>query len=247
MKNNIIRMRTTRIIPHAVACLLLTSVTPAAPVPVPIINPSFESDVVPMCTWSEGQILGWEWDTGRSGVEDNCHLPPPDGEQSLWIHQGSVTQVLPTTAVPGATYTMRVWIGHDPSSFFPDYRLHLWAGNEVLIGVDTPVLPGGGDWIEAVQQVICPPDLTHDLPLRVGVTSLWINDSHEMEVDWFRLEIDLCPADLAEPFGLLDLADVNTFVSGFVTLNPIADLNADGLVDLADVNAFVSSFLTGCP
>ncbi|USO00010.1 MAG: hypothetical protein H6810_04940 [Phycisphaeraceae bacterium] len=56
-----------------------------------------------------------------------------------------------------------------------------------------------------------------------------------------------CPADLAPPFGLLDLADVTTFVTGFVGLDPIADLNADGLFDLADVNLFVSSFLGGCP
>jgi hypothetical protein len=53
-------------------------------------------------------------------------------------------------------------------------------------------------------------------------------------------------ADLAEPFGLLDLADVTAFVAGFVAMSPIADLNADGLFDLADINLFVTSFLGGC-
>lgn len=56
-----------------------------------------------------------------------------------------------------------------------------------------------------------------------------------------------CPADLAEPFGTLDLSDVTAFVSGFVGQDPIADLNGDGLYDLADVTTFVNSFLAGCP
>jgi len=56
-----------------------------------------------------------------------------------------------------------------------------------------------------------------------------------------------CPADLAEPFGVLDLSDVGAFVEGFVTQNPIADLNGDGVWDLNDVSIFVESFVAGCP
>jgi len=55
------------------------------------------------------------------------------------------------------------------------------------------------------------------------------------------------PADLAEPFGLLDLADINAFTAGFVAMEPIADLNADGLFDLSDIILFVESFTAGCP
>ena len=55
------------------------------------------------------------------------------------------------------------------------------------------------------------------------------------------------PADLAAPFGLLDLADVVAFTSGFVAQDPVADLDGNGLFDLADVNLFVTSFLAGCP
>ena len=54
-------------------------------------------------------------------------------------------------------------------------------------------------------------------------------------------------ADLAAPFGLLDLADISAFTIGFVAMDPIADLNPDGLFDLSDVNFFVMSFLAGCP
>ena len=56
-----------------------------------------------------------------------------------------------------------------------------------------------------------------------------------------------CPADLAEPFGLLDLADITAFATGFLAMGPVADLVADGLFDLSDINAFVTAFTAGCP
>ncbi len=55
-------------------------------------------------------------------------------------------------------------------------------------------------------------------------------------------------ADVAEPFGVLDLADVQAFVSAFVNQDPLADLAEPfGVLDLLDVVEFVTSFLGGCP
>jgi hypothetical protein len=45
-------------------------------------------------------------------------------------------------------------------------------------------------------------------------------------------------ADLAEPFGVLDLGDLNAFVVGFTAQDPIADIDANGTFDLGDINAF---------
>ncbi len=56
-----------------------------------------------------------------------------------------------------------------------------------------------------------------------------------------------CPADLAEPFGVLDLADIGAFVAGFTAGDPVADLDGNGVLDLADINLFIASFLAGCP
>lgn len=57
-----------------------------------------------------------------------------------------------------------------------------------------------------------------------------------------------CIADLAPPFGVLDLADVQAFIAGFLAQNPIADLAPPfGVWDLADVQAFVAAFVAGCP
>jgi hypothetical protein len=56
------------------------------------------------------------------------------------------------------------------------------------------------------------------------------------------------PADLAEPFGVLDLNDVNAFVEGFLSGDPdLGDLNGDGVLDLGDVGLFIESFFGGCP
>ena len=54
-------------------------------------------------------------------------------------------------------------------------------------------------------------------------------------------------ADLAEPFGLLDGADVNAFITAFGGGDDAADLNDDGVVDGADVNTFITQFGAGCP
>jgi hypothetical protein len=54
---------------------------------------------------------------------------------------------------------------------------------------------------------------------------------------------DVCSrADLAEPCGTLDLADIVAFVTGFSGGDPISDFNNDGLFDLQDIVAFVSAF-----
>jgi hypothetical protein len=54
-------------------------------------------------------------------------------------------------------------------------------------------------------------------------------------------------ADLAEPYGVLDLADINAFVVAFTTQDPAGDLNGDGIYDLSDITDFVSAFTGGCP
>jgi len=56
------------------------------------------------------------------------------------------------------------------------------------------------------------------------------------------------PADLAPPFGFLDLADTDAFIGAFLAADPAADLAPPfGFFDLADTDAFIGAFLAGCP
>ena len=54
-------------------------------------------------------------------------------------------------------------------------------------------------------------------------------------------------ADQAEPYTVLDLADLVAFVSAFVEGDARADITRDGLFDLSDLVGFVALFNAGCP
>jgi len=54
--------------------------------------------------------------------------------------------------------------------------------------------------------------------------------------------------DSARPFGVLDLADISAFITGFAEADPAADLAVPfGTWDLADLVRFVTGFSDGCP
>ncbi|MEM7756441.1 MAG: hypothetical protein AAF297_12510 [Planctomycetota bacterium] len=58
----------------------------------------------------------------------------------------------------------------------------------------------------------------------------------------------LFTADLAEPFAVLGMEDVDAFIAGFVAGDCAFDFDGSGYVDLGDVDVFLSLFLGGsCP
>jgi subtilisin-like proprotein convertase family protein len=57
-----------------------------------------------------------------------------------------------------------------------------------------------------------------------------------------------CPADLAEPNGVLDFFDVAAFLNAFGNQLPAADFAPpSGVFDFFDVAGFLSAFSAGCP
>jgi hypothetical protein len=70
-------------------------------------------------------------------------------------------------------------------------------------------------------------------------------DLLEERVDLDRVAFGVCAADLAEPFGTLDLSDINAFATAFTANDPAADLIRDGIYDLADITQFITAF-TDC-
>ncbi|MEM7755359.1 MAG: GC-type dockerin domain-anchored protein [Planctomycetota bacterium] len=55
-------------------------------------------------------------------------------------------------------------------------------------------------------------------------------------------------ADVAPPFGVLDLSDVDAFITAYTAQTDLADLAPPtGVFDLADVDAFIMAFNAGCP
>ena len=55
-------------------------------------------------------------------------------------------------------------------------------------------------------------------------------------------------ADIAEPFGLLDLSDIQSFISAFTHNSCRGDFSTPwGVFDLADIQRYIASFVDGCP
>jgi subtilisin-like proprotein convertase family protein len=81
---------------------------------------------------------------------------------------------------------------------------------------------------------------------RAGNSAVW--QSFEIRVHGTPLGEGPCAAvDLAEPFGLLDLSDINAFVVAFLTADPSADLAAPyGTLNEDDISEFVVLFAAGC-
>ena len=89
----------------------------------------------------------------------------------------------------------------------------------------------------------------------IGYAEVWnadlLNPSLQPSIVAFAEALDdAAPcgdADLAEPFGVLDLADINAFLTAFQNAEPAGDLTCDGVFDLADLGQFVGAFVAGCP
>lgn len=95
---------------------------------------------------------------------------------------------------------------------------------------------------------------TDSVRLRFRARDLGAGSLVEAAVDDLRVELVGCVdepgniADLAAPFGVLDLSDITAFVAGFTGQDPISDLAPPaGVWDLADVSAFVAAFVAGTP
>jgi hypothetical protein len=111
-------------------------------------------------------------------------------------------------------------------------------------------VPSSGDF--GLVEVLLPASAAHDaLSVAIEVqggapADAWRLD--DLELGGESRDDSDCLADLAPPFGVLDLGDINAFATAFSASDPLADLALPfGVFDLADVNAFVTSFVSGCP
>jgi hypothetical protein len=84
----------------------------------------------------------------------------------------------------------------------------------------------------------------------VAVTSGTLPPDVAVRLDHQANAVDVnfvCLADLLAPFGVLDLIDINAFVTAFLNRQPPADLAAPiGVFDLADISTFITAFNTTC-
>lgn len=92
-----------------------------------------------------------------------------------------------------------------------------------------------------------PVDGTIQLTLSAGSGEFMFLNAIKLEIEGGAGEPGCNIADIAEPFDILDLGDINAFVVGFTTQDPVADVDGNGIFDLGDINAYVAAFTGGCP
>jgi hypothetical protein len=186
---------------------------------------------------------------GAAGVM-HCivmHVPASAGGENpvVWIDSLNSSGFF----TPGEQVTL-TWRTDDDGAFFGEGV----AGVDLLLSTDggasfTTQLTGEADDGTLVWTV---PDVgTGQGVLRVVARDADGNEGFDDTDEAFIINGGDKPcsaADIAEPVGVLDLADVQAFIAGFTGLDPIADLaDPSGVFDLADVQAFIDGFVPGCP
>jgi hypothetical protein len=193
--------------------------------------------------------------SGQAWVTDNSAA----GSCNSDVDNGTTTLTSPVYDLTGGLFEVayRYW--------FSDISTGSINGDEWAVDVS---LDGGASWARARTVTTASPSWRADIitvgpdgeypetdafRLRFSANDVGTQNVIEAGLDDLRVtrlfcEDTACPADLAEPTGVLDLADVQAFINGFVTQDPIADLAAPfGVFDLADVQTFINSFNAGCP
>ncbi|MEM1186413.1 MAG: hypothetical protein AAGI53_15600 [Planctomycetota bacterium] len=180
----------------------------------------------------------------------------------------------PTDAAPGSFNLLRLWdLTVPPAMGGPDFTQPFTTPEWLDEGGDGNL--GGGFLITPTSRIdffdqnpcieaetgLSPFDFVCDsftYTCQDGTTTVTIsaNGGSEPAVGFYgptpgTCDADAAPcnvADLALPFGLLDLSDGDAFIAAFLAGDPAADIAFPfDVIDLTDVDTFIEGFLAGCP
>ncbi|MEM7755774.1 MAG: GC-type dockerin domain-anchored protein [Planctomycetota bacterium] len=216
--------------------------------------------------WSvNGNNTAGDWE---NGVPANAGKGAPwidaDGSGGAWMTgEGSVTDDVDGGETRLASPTMDITGATEPVLAFSYF--HYASGNQDQFEVQ---VNDGGGWTTAFTannsqgwtdvELAIDDFVNVNSQFRVRFISEDLGGSSVVEsaVDAVQVVDRVCqaasqscnPADLAVPFGFLDLSDVDAFITAFGNGDMSADFAAPfGVIDLSDVDAFIPLFAAGCP
>ncbi|USN98466.1 MAG: hypothetical protein H6810_09865 [Phycisphaeraceae bacterium] len=181
-----------------------------------------------------------------------------------WITEAARTSNLHDSDVNGVTTLISP--AYDLSTTWDEHFLSFWLWYntydeplEIGISADNGqtfepldvVTETTGDWV--YRSYALPADFGSSRAFRVRFVATDEGSSSLIEAAVDDLAIytvgcGLNPADLAEPFGVLDVEDITAFITAFLGGDPAADLAPpQGVIDLHDLTAFIGFFLQGSP
>lgn len=224
----------------------------------------FESGTGWSVSSDAGVVGGWE--RGVPSATDRRGGPnsDADGSGACWttglgqnvdLDSGETRLTGPVIDLSGATdprVGFSVWMNADGSSQRVEVEFSDDGGSAWTSVGSYGSTPG---WLPVEFRVADEVSLTSGFRVRLVVrdTSGAFEDVIEAGLDGFAIRDVSCPvlgcsdADLSEPFGVLDLTDVQAFIEGFTMNDPATDLAVPFDVwDLNDVIVFVAVFTSGC-
>jgi len=214
-----------------------------------------------------GDATDGQWDRG---IPVNCSTrnapaADADGSGQAWltdnnsgdscnsdVDNGTTTLTSPVFDLSdGGEVSYRYWMDGTPNGdeFAVDVSIN---GGTTWSRVRT-ITNASGTWRTDTIAVGVEVAASDSFRIRFSANDIGTQNVTEAGLDDFRIvrafcDDVVCPADLAPPAGVLDLADVQAFIAGFTSQDAIADIAAPfGVWDLNDVQAFIASFNAGCP
>ena len=178
------------------------------------------------------------------GLENPDGLDPNTFPNILPLGQSIVGPSEREEANPGVEGFLSLW-PLDGVAALPGEGLGMWDGMTLIdaLGVDQggtggAFYFGGAACDPAAQAALTPPFYVNP----------FAGPDLAFNINPFPDAGGCNDADIAEPFNVLDLADIGAFVTAFQAGDPAADIAAPfGVFDLADLGAFVAAFQAGCP
>ncbi|MGH7242211.1 MAG: hypothetical protein ACREJD_02200 [Phycisphaerales bacterium] len=242
----------------------LVGASPVQAQAIPIANAGFEDGAISPCSF-RGFIAATDvWMnefTSNAGVwkPSTCwDLSAPEGVQVAYSNSGTGTQILPTKALPAATYTLSALVGSRNHACCSSVGavLELWAGATKIgvLNLGPFDVPPKGTWARKTLVATTPPGLPANQNLIIRFRAI----GAQQDFDDFSLVLGGadCPGDINGD-GQVDDADFTLFAAAYnllVCSDPAmpsgcpADLNHDDIVDDSDFTIFVVGYNTlVCP
>jgi hypothetical protein len=175
---------------------------------------------------------------GRSDLFAN-YLTALDSQAAVGGSMDVRFNVQNTGTISSGTYTVDVYASTNTTISSFDTLLGSFNRPSLAVGGSSTIVNSVN-----IPLVLTPGDYYVGMVVGAGVNEN--NTADNMAYDANQVTFTDCPVDFNNN-GVYDLADINAFVSAFLSQGPIADLDGNGIWDLTDIVAFVDAFTLGCP
>jgi hypothetical protein len=218
---------------------------------------------------NDSQNFQWDGGIGNPGGAIRAH---DVGAGSVWYFSAPATYLGDLGGAYGQLLSWDLLGISGNHTTLPDRADVMLSGAGMTVGINVNVQPvngvwtswevtiGAGDWrvITSLGSGELGTTTVSEAQMRAvlsELTALHIRGEYtntfgdRMALDNVRLVVaSECPADLAEPFGVLNFFDVAAYLALYNSGDAAADLaEPTGVLNFFDVSAFLASYNAGCP